>query len=57
MKKQGEKFVVISGHAGGIGRAASLKLAELEYYPVLLDRGDAAARKASAALAAAGFEK
>ena len=56
MKKQGEKFVVISGGAGGIGRAAALKLAELEYYPVLLDRDDAAGRKASAALAAAGFE-
>jgi NAD(P)-dependent dehydrogenase (short-subunit alcohol dehydrogenase family) len=56
VKKQGEKFVVISGGAGGIGRAAALKLAELEYYPVLLDRDDAAGRKASAALAAAGFE-
>jgi 3-oxoacyl-[acyl-carrier protein] reductase len=56
MNKQGEKFVVISGGAGGIGRTTALKLAELDYYPILLDRDDGAGSKSSAALEAAGFE-
>lgn len=56
MKQSGKKLVVISGGAGGIGKAAAFKLAELEYYPILLDRDEAAARRASAELAAAGFE-
>lgn len=56
MNKQGEKFVVISGGAGGIGRSTALKLAELDYYPILLDRDDSAGSKSSAALEAAGFE-
>jgi NAD(P)-dependent dehydrogenase (short-subunit alcohol dehydrogenase family) len=56
VKKQGEKLVVISGGAGGIGSSAALKLAELEYYPILLDRDDGAGRKTLAALQAAGFE-
>ena len=56
MNKQGEKLVVITGGAGGIGRATALKLAELDYYPILLDRDDGAGRKSSAALEAAGFE-
>ena len=56
MKKRGEKLVVISGGAGGIGRSTALKLAEQDYYPILLDRDDGAGRKASAELEAAGFE-
>lgn len=56
MNKQGEKLVVISGGAGGIGRSTALKLAELDYYPILLDRDDSAGSKSSAALEAAGFE-
>ena len=56
MNKQGEKFVVISGGAGGIGRSTALKLAELDYYPILLDRDDSAGSKNSAALETAGFE-
>ena len=56
MNKQGEKLVVITGGAGGIGRATALKLAELDYYPILLDRDDGAGRKSSAAVEAAGFE-
>jgi NAD(P)-dependent dehydrogenase (short-subunit alcohol dehydrogenase family) len=56
VKKQGEKLVVISGGAGGIGKSSALKLAELDYYPILLDRDEAAGRKASAELEAAGFE-
>lgn len=55
MSKQGEKRVVISGGAGGIGRSTALKLAELDYYPILLDRDDDAGSKAAAALEAAGF--
>src|SRR4029077_11938858 len=56
MNKQREKLVVITGGAGGIGRATALKLAELDYYLILLDRDDDAGRKSSAALEAAGFE-
>ena len=56
MNKQGEKLVVITGGAGGIGKATALKLAELNYYPILLDRDDGAGKKSSAALEAAGFE-
>jgi NAD(P)-dependent dehydrogenase (short-subunit alcohol dehydrogenase family) len=56
VNKQREKLVVITGGAGGIGRATALKLAELDYYPILLDRDDGAGRKSSAALEAAGFE-
>jgi 3-oxoacyl-[acyl-carrier protein] reductase len=56
VKKQGEKVVVISGGAGGIGKSSALKLAELDYYPILFDRDEAAGRKASAELEAAGFE-
>jgi len=56
VNKRGEKLVVITGGAGGIGRATALKLAELDYYPILLDRDDGAGRKSSAALEAAGFE-
>ena len=56
VKQQGKKLVVISGGAGGIGRSTTLKLAELNYYPILLDRDDDAGRKTSAALEAAGFE-
>jgi NAD(P)-dependent dehydrogenase (short-subunit alcohol dehydrogenase family) len=56
VNKQGEKFVVITGGGGGIGGATALKLAELDYYPILLDRDDDAGRKTSAALEAAGFE-
>lgn len=55
MSKQGEKRVVISGGAGGIGRSTALKLAELDYYPILLDRDDDAGSKTAAALEAAGF--
>ena len=56
MNKEGEKFVVITGGAGGIGRATALKLAALDYYPILLDRDDSAGSKALAALEAAGFK-
>jgi 3-oxoacyl-[acyl-carrier protein] reductase len=56
VKKRGEKLVVISGGAGGIGRSTALKLAEQDYYPILLDRDDGAGGKASAELEAAGFE-
>jgi 3-oxoacyl-[acyl-carrier protein] reductase len=56
VQKQREKIAVISGGAGGLGRSAALKLAELEYYPILLDRDDGAGKKTSAALLAAGFE-
>jgi 3-oxoacyl-[acyl-carrier protein] reductase len=56
VNKQREKFVVISGGAGGIGRSAALKLAELRYYPILLDRDEDACKKTSAMLKAAGFE-
>ena len=56
MNKQRERLVVITGGAGGIGRATALKLAEIDYYPILLDRDDDAGRKTSAALEAAGFE-
>ena len=56
MQKQGKKIAVISGGAGGLGSSAALKLAELEYYPILLDRDDGAGEKTSAALLAAGFE-
>jgi 3-oxoacyl-[acyl-carrier protein] reductase len=54
MKKKAEKLVAISGGAGGIGRSAALKLAALEYYPILLDRDEDAGKKASAELEAAG---
>ena len=56
MKKRGEKFVVISGGAGGIGKSAALKLAQLDYYPILLDRDDGAGKKTLVVLEAAGFE-
>jgi NAD(P)-dependent dehydrogenase (short-subunit alcohol dehydrogenase family) len=56
MKQRGEKFVVISGGAGGIGRATALKLAAANYYPILLDRDDNAGTTSSAALEAAGYE-
>ena len=56
MNKQETKLVVISGGAGGIGRATALKLAALDYYPILLDRDDAAGRDAAAGLKTAGFE-
>jgi len=56
VQKQGKKIAVISGGAGGLGSSAALKLAELEYYPILLDRDDGAGEKTSAALLAAGFE-
>ena len=56
MQKPGEKIAVISGGAGGLGRSAALRLAELEYYPILLDRDDGAGKKTAAALLAAGFE-
>jgi len=56
VNKQSEKFVVISGGAGGIGRSAALKLAELRYYPILLDRDEDACKKTSAMLKVAGFE-
>lgn len=55
MKKQG-KLVVISGGAGGIGRSTALKLGELEYYPILLDRDEDAGKTAKAELEAAGLE-
>jgi len=56
MNKQEKEIVVITGGAGGIGRATALKLAELNYYPSLLDRDDGAGGKVLAELAAAGFE-
>ena len=56
MNKQEKEIVVITGGAGGIGRATALKLAELNYYPILLDRDDGAGGKILAELAAAGFE-
>lgn len=56
MNKQGKKLVVISGGAGGIGRSTALKLAELDYYPILLDRDEGAGKKALAELEAAGFD-
>jgi 3-oxoacyl-[acyl-carrier protein] reductase len=56
VNKQRERLVVITVGAGGIGRATALKLAEIDYYPILLDRDDDAGRKTSAALEAAGFE-
>ena len=56
MNRQGEKLVIIAGGAGGIGRATALKLGELDYYPILLDRDDGAGSKTLAALEAAGFE-
>jgi NAD(P)-dependent dehydrogenase (short-subunit alcohol dehydrogenase family) len=56
VNKQGEKFVVITGGAGGIGGATALKLAALDYYPILLDRDDDAGSKTLAALEAAGFK-
>jgi NAD(P)-dependent dehydrogenase (short-subunit alcohol dehydrogenase family) len=56
VKTQGQKLVVIAGGAGGIGRSTTLKLAALDYYPILLDRDDDAGRKTSAELEAAGFE-
>ena len=56
MNKQGEKLVVITGGAGGIGRATVLKLAELNYYPILLDRDEGGGSKALAELGTAGFE-
>lgn len=56
MNKRGKKLVVISGGAGGIGKSAALKLAELEYYPILLDRDDGSGKNTLAALEAAGFE-
>jgi len=56
VKDQEKKIVVISGGAGGIGRSTILKLADLDYYPILLDRDADAGRKTSAALEAEGFE-
>jgi 3-oxoacyl-[acyl-carrier protein] reductase len=56
VNKQGKKLVVISGGAGGIGRSTALKLAELDYYPILLDRDEGAGSKSSTALEAACFE-
>ena len=56
MKDQEKKIVVISGGAGGIGTSTTLKLAALDYYPILLDRDEDAARKTSGALGGAGFE-
>jgi 3-oxoacyl-[acyl-carrier protein] reductase len=56
VKQSEKKLVVISGGAGGIGKSAAFKLAELEYYPILLDRDEGAGRKAAAELATAGFE-
>jgi NAD(P)-dependent dehydrogenase (short-subunit alcohol dehydrogenase family) len=56
VNKQGEKFVVITGGAGGIGRATALKLAALDYYPILLDRDHGAGSKTLAALEEAGFK-
>jgi 3-oxoacyl-[acyl-carrier protein] reductase len=49
------KIVVISGGAGGIGRATALSLAQSGYYPIVLDRDDDAGRRASSELTAAGF--
>lgn len=56
MKNPEEKLVVISGGAGGIGKSAALTLAQLDYYPILLDRDEDAGLKASAELEAAGFK-
>jgi len=56
VKDQEKKIVVISGGAGGIGKSTILKLADLDYYPILLDRDADAGRKTSAALEAEDFE-
>jgi NAD(P)-dependent dehydrogenase (short-subunit alcohol dehydrogenase family) len=56
VNKQGETLVVITGGAGGIGSATALKLAELNYHPILLDRDGGAGSKTLAALKTAGFE-
>jgi NAD(P)-dependent dehydrogenase (short-subunit alcohol dehydrogenase family) len=56
VNKEEKKIVIISGGAGGIGRAAGLNLARLGYYPVMLDRDEDAGNKASATLKSAGFE-
>jgi NAD(P)-dependent dehydrogenase (short-subunit alcohol dehydrogenase family) len=56
VNEQEQKFVVVTGGAGGIGGATALKLAELGYYPILLDRDDSAASKTLATLEAAGFK-
>jgi NAD(P)-dependent dehydrogenase (short-subunit alcohol dehydrogenase family) len=55
VNKRGQKLVVITGGAGGIGGATALKLAALDYYPILLDRDDSAGNKTLAGLEAAGF--
>jgi 3-oxoacyl-[acyl-carrier protein] reductase len=54
--RQEKKLVVISGGAGGIGVATALKLAQLDCYPILLDRDRNAGQEASAKLTSAGFE-
>jgi 3-oxoacyl-[acyl-carrier protein] reductase len=51
-----KKIVVVSGGAGGIGRATALQLGEAGYYPILLDRDAQACRQASAGLRSAGFD-
>jgi 3-oxoacyl-[acyl-carrier protein] reductase len=56
VNRQREKFVIISGGAGGIGLATALKLARMDCYPILLDKDRDAGREASAKLTTAGFE-
>jgi NAD(P)-dependent dehydrogenase (short-subunit alcohol dehydrogenase family) len=56
VNREGEKRVVISGGAGGIGRSVALKLVRLGYYPIVLDWDEDACKKTLATLKAAGFE-
>jgi 3-oxoacyl-[acyl-carrier protein] reductase len=53
--KAEKKVAVVTGGAGGIGKSTALKLAEENYYPILLDRDEEAGTRASAALQTASF--
>lgn len=53
--KAEKKVAVVTGGAGGIGKPTALKLAEENYYPILLDRDEEAGTRASAAFQTAGF--
>jgi len=54
MEASERKVAVVSGGGGGIGRAVVLRLAEWDYFPVILDKSEAAGQETLAELISQG---